>query len=268
MKLKSNLNLVLTGFLNKLPRILILFLLVNVVIVSKAQSGEATEKEYHLSGDISATNNGISVIPSFSLGKPAVIFELAAGGEKLTFEPQFKFSMKAKPWSFVFWWRYKLVDNEKFGLRVGAHPAFMFADLSYQEEGRSVETIKVRRLLGTEIAPSFRMSDKVTLRPYTIIGHGFDGGTKNTIYLTFITSISDLGITDHINFSMSPQLFFLKMDENHGYYCSSSFSLEHDKCPVSLSSMFNYKINSSIASEDFLWNVSLVYKFDTKLRKL
>ncbi len=268
MKLITNLSRVLSGLRNKLPRIFILFLFVNIVIVSRAQSSEETEKEYHFSGDITATNNGISVIPSFSLGKPAVMFELSAGGEKLTFEPQFKFSMKGKPWSFVFWWRYRFVDNENFGLRVGAHPAFMFADLSYQEENRSVETIKVRRLVACEIAPSFKLSDKVTLLPYTIIGHGFDEGTKNTFYLTMMTSISDLGISDHVNFSMLPQVFFLKMDENHGYYCASSFSLEHDKFPVSLSSMFNYKINSSIPSKDFLWNVSLVYKFDTKLRKL
>ena len=144
----------------------------------------------------------------------------------------------------------------------------MFADLTYQEESRSVETIKVRRLVAGEIAPSFKVSEKVTLKPYTIIGHGFDEGTKNTLYLTFITSISDLGITDHVNFSMSPQLFFLKMDENHGYYCASSFSLSHDQFPISISSMFNYKINSQIASKDFLWNVSLVYTFDNTFRKL
>ncbi|MFM7400770.1 MAG: hypothetical protein ACKO4W_07675 [Bacteroidota bacterium] len=40
---------------------------------------------YHLNGAVSATNNGISLIPTFSLGKPATIIELNAGGEHLTF---------------------------------------------------------------------------------------------------------------------------------------------------------------------------------------
>lgn len=268
MKRKPNLNHCLENMLKLLIRSLFLFLFVNSTFIGFSQETGSGEKEYHLSGLITATNNGISVIPSFSLGKPAVMFEFSMGGEKLTFDPQLRFSMKGKPWSFVFWWRYHIVDNEKFGLRVGAHPAFMFADLTYQEDSRSIETIKVRRLVAGEIAPSFKVSEKVTLKPYTIIGHGFDEGTKNTLYLTFITSISDLGITDNLRFSMAPQVFFLKMDENYGYYCSSSFSLSHNKLPVYLASMFNYKINSQIASKDFLWNVSLIYSFDSNFKKL
>jgi len=268
MKRKPNFNQLPYIMKKIVSMIVFMFLLFNSVLQVHAQETTSDEKEYHFSGIITATNNGISVIPSFSLGKPALMFELSVGGEKLSFDPQLRFSMKGKPWSFVFWWRYHFVDNDKFAFRIGAHPAFMFTDLMYEKEGRSVESSEVRRFFAGEIAPSFTISDKISFRPYLLMGHGFDEGVRNSLYFTMITSISDLGITDKIRFAMVPQVFFLKMDENHGYYFASSFSLSHNDFPVSLSSMFNYKINSQIASKDFLWNVSLVYTFDNTFKKL
>lgn len=268
MKRKPNLDHPFNAVPKYFVSILFLFLFINSALSVRSQETGNNEKEYHFSGIITATNNGISVIPSFSLGKPAAMFELSLGGEKLSFDPQLRFSMKGKPWSFVFWWRYQLVNNDKFGFRVGAHPAFMFSDLSYQDDGNTIDVIETRRFAACEIAPSFKLSDKVSFRPYTIIAHGFDQGVKNSVYFTMITSISDLGITDNIRFSMVPQVFFLKMDENHGYYVASSFSLSHNKIPVSLASMMNYKIDSQIASKDFLWNLSLVYTFDHLIKKL
>jgi len=38
----------------------------------------------------------------FTLGKPAAIFDLSVGNERLAFEPQFRFSLEGKPWSFIF----------------------------------------------------------------------------------------------------------------------------------------------------------------------
>lgn len=268
MKRKECLNHLFENISKSFLRFIFLFLLINSALPGYSQEITNEEKEYHLTGLITATNNGISVIPSFSLGKPAFMFEFSMGGDKITFDPQLRFSMKGKPWSFVFWWRYHMIQHDKFRFRIGAHPAFMFADLSYEDEGQPVESIGVRRFIAGEIAPTFQVSEKVAIMPYTIIGHGFDEGVKNSFYLTLITSISDLGITDNVRFSIVPQVFFLRMDGDHGYYCASSFTLSHYKLPVYLASMVNYKINSQIASADFLWNVSLVYAFSSNFKKL
>lgn len=248
-------------------RVLLLFLLINIAMPARSQETGSDEKEYHLSGLVTATNNGISVIPSFSLGKPAFMFEFSIGGEKLSFDPQLRFAMNGKPWSFVFWWRYQFVNNDKFGFRVGAHPAFMFSDLSFDENESTIDVIEARRFAAFEVAPSFKISDKVTFRPYLLTAHGFSRGIQNSVYFTLITSVSDLNITDNITFSMVPQVFYLKMDENDGYYLASAFSLSHKKSPVYLASMMNYKIKSEIASKDFLWNVSLVYSFSNTFKK-
>ena len=51
----------------------------------------------HFGGAISVTNNGISLIPTFSLGKPAIIFDMSAGKRRLSFEPQLRFGLDGKP---------------------------------------------------------------------------------------------------------------------------------------------------------------------------
>lgn len=260
MKEKNHLN-----FLMKI--LAVLFVLIRITQVLGAQES-APEKARHFDGIVTATNNGISVVPSFSLGKPALMFELSMGGEKLSFDPQFRFAMEGKPWSFVFWWRYKLVENPKFQLRIGAHPAFLFSTPTYYKDGSPVEVLKANRFVAAEVAPSFQISKHISFNPYYLVGHGFDPGVRNSHYLALTGNFSNLGITEHLRGSITPQVFYLKMDDQHGYYFATNFSVSHDKFPLSVAAMINKKLKSEIASKDFLWNLSLVYTFSTKYKKL
>lgn len=246
----------------------ILFLFVNLSYTASAQENSDTKGPGHFSAVITATTNGISMIPSFSLGKPAAMAELSMGNRHFSFDPQFRFSMEGKPWSMVFWFRYKAIDNDKFKLRVGAHPAMMFSTNTYSTEGSDIEVIRAKRYAATEIAPSLILTKHISLNGYYLYGHGFDPGLRNTHYVALISNFSHLGITKHFNAGMAPQLFFLKTDNLTGYYVSSSFSLAHDKYPVSFGAMFNKKIKSEIESKDFLWSLSLVYTFSKNYKAL
>src|SRR6266508_37749 len=105
---------------------ILIFVLLMLAYLSFSQRSDSTKKEFHVKGAVTVTNKGISLIPTFTLGKPAAIFDLSMGKKKLFFEPQLKFSLKGKPWSFLFWWRYKLITDKKFSLTVGGHPAINF----------------------------------------------------------------------------------------------------------------------------------------------
>ena len=89
---------------------------------SFTQQADSTKSISHFSGAVSLTNNGISLIPTFSLGKPATIISLSMGRGRLSFEPELRFSLEANPRSFLFWWRYKLVRSDKFAINVGIPP--------------------------------------------------------------------------------------------------------------------------------------------------
>jgi hypothetical protein len=56
----------------------------------------------NFSGAVTVTTKGISTVPNLTLGKPAAIFDLSMGKRNLTFEPQLRFALEGRPWSFLF----------------------------------------------------------------------------------------------------------------------------------------------------------------------
>ncbi|WP_321347749.1 hypothetical protein [uncultured Draconibacterium sp.] len=241
-----------------------IFLFVAFIAVVQLVSAQETEKSTslkHFSGSVLVTNNGISIVPSFSLGEPAAVFDLSIGGDQFRFEPQFRFSMEGKPWAFIFWFRYKPVVNEKFSLQIGAHPAIMFHDATFDEDGFAEDGLEGRRFLAAEIAPVFQLTEHFSFEPYYLVGQGFDRGLENTHYLTMRGNISDLALSEKLLFSFAPEVYYLWMDSVDGFYCASSFTLEHREWPFKLGAMMNQKINTDIESDDFIWNISLTYSF-------
>jgi len=239
----------------------ILLILLALPNLTFAQAEKDSLVFRHISGSATVTNNGISIVPSFSLGKPAVIFDLSIGGEKLSFEPQFRFALEGKPWSFVFWFRYKPINKEKFRLQFGAHPALMFHDLTIQDAGFAEDGLEARRFVAAEVAPTIYLSNHFRLEPYYLVGHGFDRGLINTNYLTMRGSIFDMGIGKQLLLSITPEVYYLRMDGVDGFYTASALSLKHRKLPLTFGGMVNKKINSDIDSKDFLWNLSFTYSF-------
>ena len=101
----------------------ILFLIINF---NGFCQDNTPKKLIEISGKAHLTNNGISLIPTFSLEKPATIFDFSFSSNKISFDPELSFSLKGKPWFFLFWWRYKIINNKKFNLKLGINPSLDF----------------------------------------------------------------------------------------------------------------------------------------------
>lgn len=143
-------------------------LLVNLLLSSTvtAQKADTSRTSVRFAGAVSVTNKGISTIPNLTLGKPAAIFDLSAGKGKLSFEPQLRFALEGKPWSFLFWWRYRFLRTERFQLNAGAHPAFSFKRIMIPVNGHEEEELVVRRYLAGELVPTWSW---IMLMAYTSI---------------------------------------------------------------------------------------------------
>ncbi len=83
------------------------------------------------------TNNGISLIPTFSLGKPATILTMSLGKGRFSFDPELRYSLEAKPWSLMLWARYKVLKINRLLLTLGGHPALVFKTVE-QVNGRVI----------------------------------------------------------------------------------------------------------------------------------
>jgi len=65
----------------------------------------------------------------------------------------------------------------------------------------------------------------------------------------------------------NPQVYYLKMDEDDGFYASATLTLARQNFPVSVSALVNRTIQTDIpVGEDFIWNVSLIYSFNKKYK--
>ena len=247
-------------------RVLICVALFHISLLSFSQTKDSTKLTAHFSGAVTVTNKGISLIPSFTLGKPALIFDINTGNKKLSFEPQIRFALEGRPWSFIFWWRYKVVNSKKFKLGVGAHPSFVFRNTTATLNGVPTNIIQTHRYFATEIVPNYFVAKIVSVGIYYLYSHGLDAGAvNNTHFITINSNFSNIKLTKQFFMKFAPQVFYLKMDNQDGYYVTSAITLAKKNLPFTIQSIMSKAINTSIvAKSDFVWNVSLIYSFNKK----
>jgi hypothetical protein len=238
-----------------------IFFLVALQGINAQQVNEAKPFLDDFRGTVSVTHNGISLIPSFSLGDPAALFDLKFTKGRFSFEPDMRFALEGKPWSFLFWFRYKAVQHEKFSLRLGVHPALNFRTITINRNGADEEILESRRFLASEIAPSYQIGKNVGVGLYYLYSYGLDNSAKNNHFIVASVSFSKINLTEQFHLSFSPQAYYLKQDDIDGFYAVAFFTLSKEGFPLSVSSILNKAIDTRIQPEkDFTWNVSLNYR--------
>lgn len=223
----------------------------------------------HFGGAVTVTNKGISTIPTFTLGKPAIIFDLSMGKGKFNFDPQFRFSLKGQPWSFIFWGRYNALRTKKFVFNVGVHPAISFKTTIDTTSGDSKEVLISRRYLAGEIFPNYIITKNISLGIYYLYSYCLEEyAVKNTNYLSMRSTFSNIRLTDKYFMGLSPQVYYLKLGDQDGFYFSSVFNLSRKNFPVLFSALINIPMNTNITSgQESVWNVSLIYGFNKEYVK-
>lgn len=250
----------------------VLFLaFLHLAAYTSAQETDSTKHSIHFNGSVSVTNNGFSFIPSFSLGDPAAIVDLSVGGKRFSFEPQFRYALEGRPWSFIFIWRYKLVKTDQFQFTLGTHlPALNFSTVTVEKNGVMEEVIESRRFFPViEVLPNYSIAENINVSLYYLYGRGAkEVATKNTHFLSLRAYFSDIGLTKQLYLKFFPQFFYLRGDDDDGFYVASGLTLAKRGFPLSISTLMNKPIQTDIAGTDFEWNVSLVYSFGGNYSKL
>jgi hypothetical protein len=250
-------------------RALMFFVFISLSFLTYSQKSDSTKIENYFGGALTVTNNGISLIPTFSIDKPAVLFDLTAGRGKLSFEPQFRFSLDGKPWTFFFWWRYKLVNTSKFFVRVGVHESLSYSTLSVMTNGESKESIITQRYLAGEFTPNYFLTKNISIGLYYLYSYGFDNEyVRNTHFSMLNMNFSNIKLSNKFFLSYMPQIYYLRINRNDGYNVTSTLTLARKNFPVVFSVFGNKTIKSDVPGhKDFVWNASLIYSFDSEYVK-
>lgn len=235
-----------------------------------AQTTDSTKNITKFSGSVGITNNGFSIIPSFSLNSPAFITNLSWRKKRLSFEPDIRLIPNASKGGILLWLRYKVIDAKRFGLRVGVHPAFNLIRREDTEPGITKEITEMLRFGAFEIVPSYQFSKRFGISAVYLQGHAFQKwGPQFTNVLFLNTALTDLGLSKNVRLSLFPSVFFLHTDGYTGDYVTLTTVLAHKKLPFSLSSTINQTIKADVpGNKVFMWNIGVSYNFSKNLKKL
>jgi len=241
--------------------------------LSTGQSDSVESKVFLFGGSISANTNGFSLVPTFSLGKPALQTGLNFGAKNSRFSahPQFWYSvLDYKPWSFIFIWRYKIVERENFSFAAGTHtPGINFKSATVVEDNTQNSIIKARRFYpALELIPTYKISKNTSLGLYYILGSGIEKeiATINN-FISVRADFNNLRLSEDLFMRFNPQLYFLSIDQTTGFYASWIITLGSKKLPFTIASNFNKALKSSINAKDFDWNVGINYEFASQFVK-
>lgn len=235
-----------------------------------ARYSDSIQKLTTFSGSLGITNNGISIVPTFSLNSQAALIFLSWRKNKFSIEPDVRLTLNAKKGSMLFWFRYRLVNTKKFSLRVGTHPAYNFAIRTITENGKTSEITQARRFIASEIAPNYKIAANWSIGIYYLQGNGLQkDGPRTTHFLNFNTSVSNINVGGDFRFQFIPAVYYLNLDGKDGNYFTATGILTKKNIPITLQSTINKTFISNIpGNKDFIWNVTLSYFFSKNLLKI
>lgn len=230
-----------------------------------AQKKDST---FFFRADLSITNNGFSIVPAFTLGAPAAFLDLRIGNKRLSFEPQFRYGLDGRPWMFNFIYRYKAIIKPKFQLTFGGHlPGINYITRTVDVNGIQEPLSVARRFLAVEIIPTYTFTSHTSVGIYYLRGHAFQNhGPQDSNFLSLQGNFNKLKLAGKTYFNFTPQVFYLKVDEDDGYYINTTLTVGILDFPVTISGIANQAIETRIPAQDFQWSINLIYTLDMQFK--
>lgn len=237
-----------------------------LVVQLAAQKKDSLRIKSEFSGLIGATNNGLSIVPTFSLNAPAAVFLLSVKRNRFSFDPDVRLTFDGRRGGMVFWFRYKILTDKKFTFHVGAHPAFNLQTRMIQENGTSNLITQAQRFLAYEVVPNYRISQHASIGMYYLTGYGLQkDGPRRSHFLTINTNLTNIRIANDVFIQFTPQFYYLKLNQEYGFYYTHAIGVSKKSWPVLFQSIVNKEFSSNITgSRKFQWNVSVLYTFNNK----
>lgn len=190
-------------------KLILLAVYVFTATLCYSQETEKKENPVFIGGKVNLTTKGISNIPNMSLGKPALMLDFMVGKGRWSFEPQFNFDIETyKPWVFTIWGRYKIMQNKKFRMNVGLHPAFTFDKIQVVENGETKNIIRNGRYLAGEYAATYNITDNISIGPYNVYTHSLEKDLiRDTHDIALMGGFRNISLFRDFYMDITPQVY-------------------------------------------------------------
>ena len=247
-----------------IKQVLLFFILLNLPCLVFSQQKDSLKQIEPLkaTANIQVNNNGISLFPNLSLGKPAFILTLAVGKKNIFFEPELRWRINGMPWSYIFWLRYRPKRTAHFSWHIGAHPSYVVRDNEVTVNALPTHRWVAQRNVAAEIVPVWHYSPKFSVGLHVLSSIGLDTayGSKKSVYVSLQPRFPKIDLSEKYYLGFFPQLFHLQLDAKQGTYYSQMVSFNKKNLPFYITTLATYKLKSTIAGNNFIWNIGLNYK--------
>jgi hypothetical protein len=234
------------------------FVFVMPLILRSAECYDSLNKKINASGTLSINSNGISSIPAFSLGEPAII-ATASLGKRFSWDPVLAYGLDVKPWFIDNWLHYLVIDKASFKLRTGVNFSMYFSDLKLPDK----EVLQGERYWAFEVAGFWYFSPLSSLSLMYWSDNGQEPGTISGHYISLAWDRTGMRIGNHFKAGATIQVFYIGYDGNNdGLFIAPRLSASMNKLPLSLYFQATQAIVSNIEPfPGFNWNVGFMYSF-------
>lgn len=217
-----------------------------------------TEKSKLKAGcNFSINSNGISSIPSFSLGAPALIAAPTFTKGRFNYEPVLAYDFDIQPWFIDNWFRYKIVDRQKFEFRTGLNFSMYFSDYKLPDE----TLLKGQRYWAVEFTSVYKPSSRSFVSGAYWRDMGQDPGTITGNYLAIMGELSEIALGKNILLAANLHLFYIDYNgENDGLFISPKLTTSVRNLPFAIFFHGIQAISSNISPyPGFSWNLGFSY---------
>jgi len=212
-----------------------------------------------IKGNLQLTNNGISPVPYFTLGEPALLTNLYLTKGRLSFSPEFNFDLKAKPWSFNTWLRYNLIRTKRYNFYLGSNFSIIFKRL---DPTLFKEDLQAQRYQMLDIMMTYKIDQKKLLSFYYWKTSTLDHlGITSSHFVMLALQIDNILKRENTVISFRPSVFVINNTlPFSGLFMSQITKISTKKFPLSFSLQTVETLQSSEQAK-FNWNVGVNVPF-------
>ena len=122
----------------------------------------------------------------------------------------------------------------------------------------------VNRYLAGEIYPNYSITSNISTGLHLLHAYCLEKDMiKHTSMVTVRLNFTNLKLSEQFYMRLYPQVYYLRMDENDGFYFTSTLTLAKKDFPLSVSSLVSTPFQTTIPqNKNLIWNVSLTYSFN------
>jgi len=241
----------------KIFKCLLLFMISGVIYAQ--EKSDSSIKKLQAGGSLSINSNGISSIPAFSLGAPAIIATASLGKGRFSWDPVLAYGLDVRPWFIDNWIHYLVVDREKFKLRTGINFSMYFSELKLPDK----DVLQGERYWALELAGFYYFSPVSNLSLMYWNDRGQDEGTIKGHFISLAWDRSQIRAGKSLKLATFIQLFYIDYDGNNdGLFIAPKITASLDRIPLNVFFQASQGIVSNIEPfPGFKWNVGAGFSF-------